>query len=345
MSQDPRDFVAALSEQVAGAMAAGHVPEDVARLVQRTALLSAEKRWPEAIEAYEQLARRTAELGDVAAEGLARYGQAIALFHVPDSTEAVKEALQQTLTLATAVGHHTLAAKAHHLFSGIATDEHDLAGAIAHETQALEHLDVEREPLLAVQIYRSRSTMHWLAGRLPKAREDLDSASRIAGALADSSVRLSLEADRRVLEAMQSPAGFTEGPFDALFEQARRAGKTDVLGDAALFQAIGALRAQQPQRALERAEIARHSALQSRDPQRAMRYYAACLVVAAARQTLEDRPGVIEVLLTCKVTLERELGKEAGQLAVAVLDTLPEQWGMPVFQEALAAYRQRVRQA
>ena len=325
---------------------AGEVSKEGARLLQRVAQLTARRAWGEAVEVYERLATLAAEEGDVASEALARYGQAVALFQVPDGAARAKDALQSATTLADAVGHHTLGAKAHHLLSALLGDAGDLPGAITHETLALERLDEAAESKLTVDVYRTRATLHWLTADAAKAGADLEAAQRVARRLPEpeaSGVTLSLEADRRVLETLRHPEAFDARPFDALYEQARRAGRSDVMGDAALFRAVAALRTGKSKRALERAEEARRSALQARDGQRVMRYYAACLVVAAARDALRDRAGVIDVLLTCKATLERELGKPAGELARAFLDLLPQHWGPAQFQAALDEYRLRAR--
>ncbi|HET7767200.1 MAG TPA: hypothetical protein VFN74_00410 [Chloroflexota bacterium] len=329
---------------------AGEVSKEGARLLQRVAQLTARRAWGEATEVYERLATLAAEEGDVASEALARYGQAVALFQVPDGAGRAKESLQSATTLADAVGHHTLGAKAHHLLSALLGDAGDLPGAITHETLALERLDEAAEPKLTVDVYRTRATLHWLTADAAKAGADLEAAQRAARRLPEreaSGVTFSLEADRRVLEALRHPEAFDARPFDALYEQARRAGRSDVMGDAALFRAVAALRTGKSkralERALERAEEARRSALQARDGQRVMRYYAACLVVAAARDALQDRAGVIDALLTCKATLERELGKPAGELARAFLDLLPQHWGPAEFQAALDEYRLRAR--
>ena len=336
-------LLAGLSESAKIAARGGEISQEGARLLQRVAQLTARRAWGEVVEVYERLATLGAEEGDVASEALARYGQAVALFQVPDGAERAKAALESATTLADAVGHHTLGAKAHHLLSAIASDAGDLAGAIVHETLAIERLDETTEPKLMVDVYRTRATLHWMAAETSKAWGDLAAAQRVARRLPDEALRLSLEADRRVLEAFQRPEAFDGRPFDALYEQARRAGRNDVLGDAALFQAVAALRAEKLKRALEKAEAARRSALQSRDAQRAMRYLAASLVVATVRDRLDDRRGVLEALLTCKATLERELGKPAGDLVRLFLDVLPEQWGPERFQAALEEYRSWAR--
>lgn len=341
---DAAELVDALSARADALRDSGALRADVAALTQRVARLCVQKAWPEASDAYAQLAALAAQEEDRASEALALYGQAVALFHVPDGAEGARAALLRAVPLADAVGHHTLGAKAQHLLSAIALDADDMSAALVHETAALERLDEDAEPALAVDIYRSRATLHWLRADPARAGADLETALRIARRVPDKGVALSLRADQKVLEALSSPEGLNTRPFDALFEQARRRGKADVMGDAALFQAAGALRAGQYKRALARAEVARANALRATDAQRVMRYFAACVLLASARDVLGDRRGVLEVLLTCKATLEREIGKPAGELARAFLDLLPQHWGAERFQEALGAYRLWVKE-
>jgi len=93
----------------------------------------------------------------------------------------------------------------------------------------------------------------------------------------------------------------------------------------------------------EKADVARREALASTHALRTVHYLSACVLQAGARERLDDRPGALASLLTCKATLEREIDKEAGEPLTLILNEMAQRWGQAGLDEALTAYRAQVR--
>lgn len=189
--------------------------------------------------------------------------------------------------------------------------------------------------------HRMRAGMHALMARFDEASADYDRAVAAAERLGDAGLALRLRIERRTV------APFGEGGADrwedwtSLIAEAERLGEAGAVGEVRLQQAASALRSDRFDEGLALAGAAREAALAGGRP---VGYLMACLLIAearAARGAEDDDPAVIEVLLTCKVSLERRYGKAFGAPVVAVLDMLEPRWGKARFDAALARYRSR----
>lgn len=350
MNSDLRGQAAELGREIDGLRQEGQLSKRVAALGQQILKLNLQQDISGLVGAYGEMAALAAAGGDVAAQALAHYGQGAALITLPDRRDECRGAFQQAAELGAAAEHHSVAAKAQHALAALAAEDGDIAAATAHQTRALEHVDESREPELAVQIYRSRATLYWAALALDSARADLDSALALASLMgrADGGrLRREIEAEQTMLRAFQRPDATLEDQMDALARLGRR-GQTSgpaTAAEAALRRAQAAARRQNFAAVAARAEEACAEALRSTDTLRIVHYLAACVLLAGARSRLGDRPGALASLLTCKGTLERELGKEAGQQIIPILNALVEPWGQAGLQEALTTYRARLHEA
>lgn len=128
-------------------------------------------------------------------------------------------------------------------------------------------------------------------------------------------------------------------PFARLIEQAREARDEALVGDLQVEHAASLVRVGRWAEGEQRAEEVRQRALEKGEP---VRYLLACMLIAEAREKQGDRPGVIQILLTCKATLEAEIGPAMGEPMKQVLDSLTHRWGADGVRDALVTYRQRM---
>ena len=323
------------------------LPAEVVRLSQEVVQLMTQRRWAAAAAAYAALAEHASAAEDVAAQALAHYGRAGVLFKLPERRDETRDAFEQAAHLATTVGHRSVAAKAHHALAALALERQDVAGATAHQTQALEHLDDAQETELAIQIYRSRATLYWAALSFNRARVDLARARSLTQLLEPkkgAALRREIQAEEALVAEFLREGRTPAQRLGALRRLAQRSGMTGAT-EAALDAALAAHEREDFPTVAEQAETARQRALASTHPLRTMHYLTAAVLVAGARERLDDRPGAIASLLTCKATLERELGKEAGEPLTLILNDMAQRWGQAGIDGAMKAYRERVRAA
>lgn len=303
------------------------------------------REWAAAADAYGSMVDLATEAGDVAAQALAHYGRAAVLFMLPARREETREAFERAAQFATTVGHRSVAAKAHHALAALALERQDVPGATVHQTRALEHLDEAQEPALAVQIYRSRATLHWAALAFNRARVDLARARSLTQLLPASegaALKREIQSEEAVIAAFLREDTTPENRLDALYRLARRSGLTGP-SEASLRAALAALERKDFATVAAKAEEARRHALASTHALRTMHYLSASVLLAGAREQLDDRPGALATLLTCKATLEREIGKEAGEPLTILLNAMAQRWGQAGLDAALKAYRAQVR--
>ncbi len=344
-------LTSALNQQMAEWQAAGQLPEAMATLSREILRHTQGRDWLAAADAYARGAAWAAQSGDRAAEAMCLYGQAHTLMNHPQRMPDILPLLRRVVALAEQIGYRTLAVRAHFLLASVVTHtEGDVDGSLAELTRAIEILEAGRHEMLApafelaVQVYRTRGTTRWLLGLMADAQRDLEQALAYARQLRADDLILALETDLGVLAGYTDPALDNTAFLDALYEQARLSGQREVLGDIKLHQAITALRRADLATAHQHAEAARLNALEASDPMRYLRYWTACLLQFAIYEERAERREALAILLTCKGTLEKYLGQEAGQLITTFLDTLPERWGAADFQAALQAYREFVAQ-
>lgn len=184
--------------------------------------------------------------------------------------------------------------------------------------------------------YRYRAGLHSMMARFEHAITDYDEAVAAAGRLQERELMLRMRLERRALIPYSERHADEWEDWQELIGEAGALGDDHALGDIHLQKAAGALRADRFRDGLELAQQAQHAALDAGHP---VLYVMACMLVAEAREGLGDHAGVIEILLTCKASLERAFGREFAAPILVVLDSLEPRWGPEIFQPALAKYR------
>jgi tetratricopeptide (TPR) repeat protein len=345
MTMSTRETLTNLDRLIEELRAEGKLVEAAGALGQQGLIYATMQKWAESAEAFEQAAQLAVEVGEIGGEAMARYGQGMALFHLPERQEEARQVFEQAAALAEESDYHVLAAKAHYILHSFRLDAGDMPGAMTELTAGIDRLDAESEPRLALQMLQTRSSMNFLDFQFDRARSDLDQALAVAQRIGDERSTLGIRLDQQVLKSFSAgdDGGSPDGLFKSLLARARQTGNRQIIGEVKLQQAISLLETGRFKQALKRAQEAREITLQSADHGRYMRYLVACLLIAQAQERLENRPEVLATLLTCKKTFEGALGKEAGQIVVPFLDALHYRWGPEILQEALHTYQQHMQ--
>lgn len=308
--------------------------------------------WAAGAEELGQAAALAFAAGDMLQQSRYLYTQALLLSRLSGNRARAEELWGQAIGAAYVGGDLKLELKPRQRLAELALREQDWEVAVGHFNGIITRLssartddaDLQRQ---LVGFLRDRGRVYQTQGLgqnnrffLQSARDDLARAVDLARRLGDTELALATRVELRMLESIAPGAGGDAGtspePLAALRAEAEALGAQGILGSVALEQAAVALRADRAQEAIEHAETARQRALDGPDP---VRYLLACMLIAEARDALGDRPGVIAILLTCKQSLERFLGKEAGQPLALVLDSLQGRWGREGVKDALQAYR------
>ena len=184
--------------------------------------------------------------------------------------------------------------------------------------------------------YRYRAGLHSMVARFDHAISDYDEAVAAAERLGEPDLTLRMRLERRALIPYSARDAESWDDWADLIAEASARGNDQALGDIRLQQAATALRADRFEDGLSLAQEAQQAALDAGQP---VLYLMACMLVAEAREGLGDHAGVIEILLTCKASLERAYGREFAAPLLVVLDSLEPRWGPEIFQPALASYR------
>lgn len=228
----------------------------------------------------------------------------------------------------------------------LAVEEEDFAAAsilAAIMAQELESWPEAKPALYAALRYRAR--FEQIVGTAKSNRFILEKAvaaqtRAVKVALEMRDVAATIRA-RLELQALHNLMGRHAEPiaFGKLIDLARAAGDEALVGDLLLERAATSIREGRLVIGESEAQEVRQRAMAGRDP---TRYLLACMLIAEARERRDDRPGVIEILLTCKATLEAEVGLGVGEQVKQVLDSLVYRWGETAMREALVTYRQRM---
>ncbi len=184
--------------------------------------------------------------------------------------------------------------------------------------------------------HRYRASLHAMMARFDEAMSDYDRAVAAAERLGERPLVLRLRLERRALipYADRDPAKWDD--WTELIAEAAALGDHKSVGEIRLQEAAAELRKENFKAGLPLAQRAQQAALDAGQP---VLYLMACLLIAEAREGLGDHAGVIEVLLTCKASLEHAFGREFAAPVLVVLDSLEPRWGPEVFAPALEKYR------
>ena len=346
MDKRIRKILADLDQQIKEVKGQGQVIDALIGHGQKAVLLGSQKRWAASAREYGLAAQLAAQASDVATEALARYGQGMALFNLPDRRRETIQVFIQSLELAEQIGHYTLIAKIHFILASFRLDAGDFPGFMTQMSQAIEQLDEEAEAELAARLYQTKASVHLLLAELDQAQANLERAAIAAQRTGNRDIILAVQLDQQVLRGFSITEGTTNTPdlFDALLAQAEQTGNKQIMGDAKIHKTIALLRSGQFQKALKLAQEVRQAALASTDYLCYMRYLIACLLMADAQEHLDDRVGVLATLLTCKKSLEGALGKDIGKLITPFLDALHYRWGAEPLQDVLRQYQSHMAQ-
>ncbi|MEZ4473240.1 MAG: transporter [bacterium] len=187
-----------------------------------------------------------------------------------------------------------------------------------------------------VDCLRHRASLHGLMARFDAAAADHDAAVAAAERLGDRALSLRVRLERRAIVPFADGDAERWESWQALIAEAKALGDAASAGEIQLQRAAEALRADDYDQGLLFAAAARQAALDATEP---VLYLMAGLLTAEAREGRGDDAGVIEILLTCKATLERAFGRELAEPVITVLDSLEPRWGEARFAAALGRYR------
>ncbi|MCB9529377.1 MAG: hypothetical protein H6701_13510 [Myxococcales bacterium] len=282
-----------------------------------------------------------------------RYGLALLLAREPATRAEARELFEAAATDAHAFNRfeprqdlRAVFIKAYTRLYDAALEASDWSGAVSQATILINALDEwpEEKPAL-YEALRKLARAQQLLGLaehnrfiVEKAVAAQTRAVKVALELRDAAAtiraRLELQALHNLMGRHAEPIAFSR-----LIDLAREAGDEALVGDLMLERAATALREGRLAQGELHAQELRRRALEQREP---TRYLLACMLIAEARERQDDRPGVIEILLTCKATLEAEVGLGIGEQIKLVLDSLADRWGRATMTEALRTYRQRM---
>lgn len=338
MNQAHQEALAAVAQRIEACKRRGDAAGEVDARAERAHLLTLSGDYAQAAAELGEAARLCKENGRFLEQGQHQYAQGLLLLRVSGASDEARAALRQ----AGAVGHllqdADLEIKSLERLADLAVAEQDLAGALGQLDLAVTRLVRLGRPEILLRVLRSRIGLLLTLQRPSEAQADLEQALAVATGLGDEATALSLRLERAALLGLAQPPG-EPSPLDPLVAEAQALGSPAIEADALLQQAATALRGGALDEGIASAEKVRRLALDLRDP---LRYLLACLLVAEGREHKGDRPGVLAILLTCKVSLEGLLGPEAGRGIVYLLDSLALRWGEEGLAEARRIYREQM---
>lgn len=269
------------------------------------------------------------------------HAQGLLLARVPGREGEASQAFKVSAALARVANDAALEVRGLQRQAELDLNRRDVAGAVSRLDVAVARAAEAKLEETLPALLRVRAVYLQAQGRMGAALADLEAAVKHLEGLADRDehLLLQLRLERRVLSDLV--AGGRRGEsFEALAAAAEAAGAADVALDVQLQAGAERIRAGEVTAGHALAESAKQGALETND---AYRYTLACMLLAEAKERLGDRAGVIGVLLGCKITLEQQVGPEAGQGVKAILQSLEQRWGAAGVQAALAEHRARMQ--
>ncbi len=345
MSSKLKEQLAELDRQIEAMRAAGNRAGEAAAHAQKALLYALSMDLQAAAQEIAKAGVLAEEEGEVEALARAHLGRGKALLNRPGQRKEARDALSKAAAL-----YHTLEdpsgeAEALKELANLDIAAGDFQGAMEHINKAIAVLEEggADEPERTIELYQMRSSCHLLLGDLDAALADLDTALDLAQQSEDSALALQIRVQQYTLQSLLA-GGTSSEQLAALLQEAQQAGNLQATADIRLQQAAKSFWAGQYRQALEQAQAARQAAREADDLTKFMRYLSASLLMAEAQERLEDRPGVLATLLTCKVYLETHLGPEVGRAMSMVLDALEQRWGREGLAEAVRIYQQRAQE-
>jgi tetratricopeptide (TPR) repeat protein len=345
MSSKLKEQLAELDCQIEAMRAAGNRGGEAAAHAQKALILALSMDLQAAAEEIAKAGVLAEEEGHAETLARAHLAQGKALLNQPGQRKAARDALHKAAAL-----YHTLEdpsgeAEALKELANLDIAASDFRGAMEPINKAIGVLEdgETSEPERTIELYQMRSSCHLLLGDLDAALNDLDTALDLVQGSENSALALQIRLQQHTLQSLQTGSAIPE-QLAALLHEAQQAGNLPVAADIQLQQAAQSFWAGQYRQALAQAQAARQAARESSDLTKFVRYLSASLLMAEAQEQLEDRPGVLATLLTCKVYLETHLGPEVGRHMNMLLDTLEQRWGPEGLAEAVRIYQQRAQE-
>ncbi|MCG8418853.1 MAG: transporter [Proteobacteria bacterium] len=336
MKGDPGQALSELDRQIE--QCRGDFVQEAELRAHKATWLTALSKWSEGATELAQAAELAGRAVEWQKQSEYLYGQGLLLARMPEQRGRAHQVWLRAASVAQLAKDGPMQIKAHRrivqMYAGMA----DWAQAIAESGVLLRLLEENGMDRERVEALRNRAAMHQMRQRADRAVKDLARAVDLAQTLDDPALSLQTRLHYKALDDYLHPE--KAGSLAELLVEAESLGDTASVAHIALEQAGAALRAGRFDDAQEHAGRAREAALDGPDP---VRYLLACALIAEAREKLGDRAGVIEILLTCKGSLEDLLGPTAGQQVVVLLDSLEHRWGRDGVERALSDYRARAQ--
>jgi tetratricopeptide (TPR) repeat protein len=293
-------------------------------------------RMAEAARSAESSSKIYAELADLKGEAGSRYAEALIRAQIPQQQHRCLPLLRHSASLAQAAGDIVQEMKSRQRIAHTHAGDDDLQSADKEVTSMIERLvDLGIDRGL-VDTYRHRASIRLARGRPNDAVADYDRALEAADRVGDPHIRLTTRVERRAAQTYALAGQAEIEPFSELLLDAEGLGDKSLASTVLLQEASEFLRGGKHQPGEEKAQQAEEAALAAGNP---VMYVMSAMLIAEAREGLGNRVGVIEVLLTCKATLEHAFGPELSQQVVLVLDSLRGRWGEEELQKAKVGYR------
>ena len=312
-------------------------------LSEKAQLLAAVRQYDKAVHALGECAAlaQSANAPGPRAEFL--HAQGLLLARVVGREGEAAQAFKSSAGLARVANDPGLEVRGLQRLAELDLNRRDIAGAVSRMDVAVARATEAGLDEALLNLLRVRAVYLQAQGRVGAALADLDAAVSRASAMTDRDEHqlLQLRLERRVLGDFVAGRGPGES-FDTLSTDAEAVGATDVAADICMQSGAEQVRAGEYAAGLALGEEAKRLALASND---IYRYTLACMLIAEAKERLGDLAGVLGVLLGCKLTLEQQVGPEAGQAVKGILQSLEVRWGAEVTRDALAEHRRRMNAA
>jgi len=211
-------------------------------------------------------------------------------------------------------------------------------GAVNQISRGIKALDPDKHGGQLIDLLMMRSSLHLCRTDFEAARQDLKQAGDIAGRSNNAEMDVAIQAQLQLINSFVDQKADPE-MLERLRQQATRLGNFKVVGDVELQQANLALIAGRLEEAKTYAAAVRKSALKADDLGRFVRHLSASVTLASVHNALDEKKEVLYTLLTCKLFLEKNLGKAMGRQVNLLLDAYKERWGAETMAQAVKEYQ------
>jgi tetratricopeptide (TPR) repeat protein len=333
--------LAAVDEKLAERRAQGDLAGVADAQARRAFVFFEAERYAEADGQMAEAVDLYKEAGDTKGRGETQLARAMILSQLPGRENDTRACLDSAKALGRLAGDVVTEMKARQRITNLSESAGDWKAAETEVTRMIarvKELGLDRG---VVDTHRHRGTIRMALGNPNASLQDFERALEAAERVGDPQQTLMVRIERRAVQTVALAGADEVEPYSSLLADATALGDTGFEATVELQQAAEMLRAGRNVEGLAQAIDARDSALAAPNP---ILYTVACLLIAEARENLRDYVGVLEILLSCKATLEHALGHEAGKQVNLVLESLRTKWGEDVLAEAREGYRSWARE-